>query len=302
MMNTTQCNYSPEVHATAQLSLAGIITTVSIIINTLFSYGLYQTRTQTLSTADKLFITQAVCDAASCVLFLLPANVYAHLTNNFCKILPGWTRDDHILYQKTLNTLFIFPITATVLPGIISLVRYVKIVGRQTISSVILAGLISIISVSQIGIVMVQIVVMWVWGMNDLFKPLLIVVYICLGFILILLITINALLLHHVISNAMPASNRTHNNEEKLTVTILIVNACLIMTWLPDSICGAYELLIRFNVIPASAYTRVYIRYISGYLSLGVYINGATNGLIYMIRINRVKSFYKQKLCQLFKL
>ena len=99
----------------------------------------------------------------------------------------------------------------------------------------------------------------------------------------------------------MPTANHTHNNEAKLTRTVLIVNACLITTWLPDCILATYIFLNTSKIITVSAETKAHLKIWRNYLFFGTYANGFLNGLIYILRINRIKNFYKLKLSQIFR-
>ena len=101
--------------------------------------------------------------------------------------------------------------------------------------------------------------------------------------------------------NALPVANRTHNNEQKLTRTILLVNACLLTTWLPDCIIGTFLFLVASQTITASDDTFALIQTLRSYSSFGFFLNGSLNGLIYLVRINRIRNLYKPKLSHLFR-
>ena len=96
----------------------------------------------------------------------------------------------------------------------------------------------------------------------------------------------------------MPPADRTHSNERKLTKTILIVNTTLIITWLPDCILGIYFFLLHGGLVHSS-YDQVIIT-VSDYVHYVTFVNGALNGLIYTIRLARIRTFYKTAIRNVF--
>ena len=91
----------------------------------------------------------------------------------------------------------------------------------------------------------------------------------------------------------MPSTSRTHNNENRLTKTILLVNFCFVITWLPNCVLGIYESLIDSNTVNASSDFVAIIKVAISYLSMGTYFNGGLNGFIYSVRLARIREFYK---------
>ena len=100
----------------------------------------------------------------------------------------------------------------------------------------------------------------------------------------------------------MPSTSCTHNNEDRLTKTIVIVNFCIVFTWLPADILSIYQYLYMLDIVDKpSADTRTKIRIANRiYLNAGFYFNGGLNSLIYTVRLARIRRFYKDAARRLF--
>ena len=101
------------------------------------------------------------------------------------------------------------------------------------------------------------------------------------------------LLLCHVLSTQLAKENRTHRNEQKITKTILIVNFCLLITWLPDCIAAILTHAFALGGIHAPFETKKIIGELYNYFQLGIFINSGLNACIYLTRTPKLKAFYK---------
>ena len=214
-----------------------------------------------------------------------------------CDIPLGWNEQEFNLYLQVNETFYIAPCIALTLPSMISLLRYTKVIGQQPKLIVILIGFTALITITQVVSSLVFISATW-FDLSHLYDMAALVHKTSLAANLLLLVTTNCLLLRHVRTNSMAATDRTHNNEQRLTLTILIVNGCLVCTWLPDCILGLYSTLLQAGIVQSSYFlvivdVRMYVYYIT-------FINGALNGLIYTLRLARIKSFYRTALRNIF--
>ena len=293
------CDSVSEIHATIRLTMAICITFFSVISNSLFSFGLHKTKCNRFTNADKLFITQSVFDAMACLLYMLPITIRDYIATCAAMPLTGWTMEQFGLFDKVAETFVIITAIATSLPVVISLSRYIKVMEQRTVGTIIY----TIFTVASVSALITSIIVANVGYLLDnlhLDSVSFTVYFASLIANLLLFIAINFHLLHHVLSQAMPTENRTHDNEKQITRTILIVNFCLLATWLPNSMNGVYRMLIKSGYVTASTKTIALLGNFNEYLRFGKYINGALNGLILMTRIARIRTYYKNMLIKTF--
>ena len=81
----------------------------------------------------------------------------------------------------------------------------------------------------------------------------------------------------------------------------LLVNAFVILTWLPDCVVSVYWSLLTSRTINVSKETYALVHQLHIYLFLGTYLNGGINGLVYILRLRRLRIFYYDifsQLCQ----
>ena len=179
-----------------------------------------------------------------------------------------------------------------VMPNIIATARYIKIAALKFRARIVIKLLTGFLSLALIVASISRIVATWhrnseMWLISGAAEMSAIAAN------LFLLITNNFLLLWHVLSTRMAIDNRTHRNEQKTTKTILIVNFCLLITWLPDTIFSICSYLVFLGAVNIPSATSDIIGHLSNYSQLGVVINGGLNACIYIIRVPQLRTLYR---------
>ena len=102
----------------------------------------------------------------------------------------------------------------------------------------------------------------------------------------------NGLLLQRVFSQRMNEASRTHRNEKRLVKTILIVNTCLSICIIPQSVLGGLKVLLDIGILEYDYETYSIILNGFSFLRPAVFMNGALNASIYLCRIRHLRNFY----------
>ena len=192
------CNNSFAPHATIEYVLSILVAIFNTTSNGIFTYALCKTSHGRLTIADKLFICQSVFDVAACLIFFMYRSMLRYLSNNFCRIPTGWTLNQLLQHINIMVILGIFPMLATSMPGIISSTRCCKVLGHRKVAAMCLAVAVSIVSTTQIISFIDYAAGQWI--NDEAIKSISMTVIMCsITANLILLITANFMLLHHVL-------------------------------------------------------------------------------------------------------
>ena len=267
------------------------------ISNILYIYAIVSTVTpgNGMSKADKLFVTQAVFDIGVSMI-LAARTVMIQIKESLCEAPTGWSYDDLFYAVKIIDVFHPIEMISLCMPLIICVCRYIKII-KQTVRlrKLVMIALTFVACTSLLISSFVFIVGRW---QDDLYlrNVALFALTSLQALLLIMLIITNTLILRHILSSAMPLESRTHQNERKITKTILLVNFCLITSWVPYYIVAVYNSLVSAEIFTTDSDTRITIVALQGYLVIGCYANAGLNATIYMTRVARFRHFLLRKL------